>query len=103
MDNSKVLEIRNITKHFSGVLALSDVSFDIEKGSCHCLVGENGAGKSTLIKILTGALKRSSGEVFYKGKPWDPANTREAMRSGIGCLFQELNVCLLYTSDAADE
>lgn len=92
MDNSKVLEIRNITKHFSGVLALSDVSFDIEKGSCHCLVGENGAGKSTLIKILTGALKRSSGDVFYKGKPWDPANTREAMRSGIGCLFQELNV-----------
>lgn len=92
MNNSEVLEIRNISKHFAGVQALNDVSFSIEKGSCHCLVGENGAGKSTLIKILTGALKRTSGEVIYKGKPWDPANTREAMRSGIGCLFQELNV-----------
>lgn len=90
--NSQVLEIRNISKHFAGVKALDDVSFNIEKGSCHCLVGENGAGKSTLIKVLTGALKRTSGEVLYKGKHWDPANTRDAMRSGIGCLFQELNV-----------
>lgn len=92
MDNGKVLEIRNISKHFAGVQALNDVSFEIETGTCHCLIGENGAGKSTLIKILTGALKRSSGEVIYKGKLWDPASTREAMRSGIGCLFQELNV-----------
>lgn len=92
MNNSQVLQIRNITKHFAGVKALDDVSFSIEKGSCHCLVGENGAGKSTLIKILTGAIKRTSGDVIYKGKHWDPANTREAMRSGIGCLFQELNV-----------
>ena len=92
MDNGKVLEIRNISKHFAGVQALNDVSFDIEKGTCHCLIGENGAGKSTLIKILTGALKRSSGEIIFQGKLWDPANTREAMRSGIGCLFQELNV-----------
>lgn len=90
--NSQVLEIKNISKHFAGVKALDDVSFSIEKGSCHCLVGENGAGKSTLIKILTGALKRSSGEVVFKEKNWEPANTREAMRSGIGCLFQELNV-----------
>lgn len=92
MDNGKVLEIRNISKHFAGVKALSDVSFDVEKGTCHCLIGENGAGKSTLIKILTGALKRTSSEVIYKGKPWDPGSTRDAMRSGIGCLFQELNV-----------
>jgi ribose transport system ATP-binding protein len=92
MDNGKVLEIRNISKHFAGVQALIDVSFDIEKGTCHCLIGENGAGKSTLIKILTGALKRSSGEVVYKGKLWEPNSTRDAMRSGIGCLFQELNV-----------
>jgi len=87
-----VLEIKNITKQFAGVRALDDVSFSIEKGSCHCLVGENGAGKTTLIKILTGAIKRTSGTVLYKGKEWDPAGTREAMQSGIGCLFQELNV-----------
>jgi ABC-type sugar transport system ATPase subunit len=92
MNNGHVIEIKNITKQFAGVKALDGVSFGIEKGSCHCLVGENGAGKSTLIKILTGALKKTSGEVIYKEKTWDPASTREAMRSGIGCLFQELNV-----------
>ena len=59
-----VLEIKNVSKHFAGVKALDDVSFNIVKGSCHCLVGENGAGKSTLIKILTGAHKQTSGQVL---------------------------------------
>lgn len=87
-----VLEIKNITKHFAGVKALDDVSFNIIKGSCHCLVGENGAGKSTLIKILTGAHKKSSGTVLYNGKDFNPSSTKDAMKAGIGCLFQELNV-----------
>lgn len=87
-----VLEIKNISKHFAGVKALDDVSFNIVKGSCHCLVGENGAGKSTLIKILTGAHPKTAGTVLYNGKEFAPSGTREAMRSGIGCLFQELNV-----------
>ena len=88
----KIIEIKNISKQFAGVLALDDVSFDILEGTCHCLIGENGAGKSTLIKILTGALPKTSGEVFYKGSVWNPQSTRDAMRNGIGCLFQELNV-----------
>lgn len=92
MNNSEVLEIKGISKRFAGVQALDNVSFSIKRGSCHCLIGENGAGKSTLIKILTGAIKRTSGEVIFNEKNWDPVNTREAMRSGIGCLFQELNV-----------
>ena len=87
-----VLELQNIAKHFAGVKALDDVSFNIVKGSCHCLVGENGAGKSTLIKILTGAHKKTSGTVLYNGGEFNPTSTRDAMRSGIGCLFQELNV-----------
>ena len=87
-----VLEIQNISKHFAGVKALDDVSFNIVKGSCHCLVGENGAGKSTLIKILTGAHKKTSGRVLYNGQDFNPASTRDAMKAGIGCLFQELNV-----------
>ena len=87
-----VLEIKNLSKHFSGVKALDDVSFNIVKGSCHCLVGENGAGKSTLIKCLTGAHKRTSGTILYNGKEYNPSSTRDAMNAGIGCLFQELNV-----------
>jgi ribose transport system ATP-binding protein len=87
-----VFEINNLSKHFSGVKALDNVSFNIERGTCHCIVGENGAGKSTLIKILTGAHKKTSGEVIYNGKDFNPTSTRESMRAGIGCLFQELNV-----------
>lgn len=90
--SENVLEIKNVSKQFSGVKALDDVSFDIIKGSCHCLVGENGAGKSTLIKILTGAHKRSGGTILYNGKEYNPNSTKEAMKAGIGCLFQELNV-----------
>jgi ABC-type sugar transport system ATPase subunit len=88
----EIIEIKNISKQFAGVCALDDVSFAILEGTCHCLVGENGAGKSTLIKILTGAHLKSSGTVFYNGKEWNPGSTRDAMRNGIGCLFQELNV-----------
>ena len=90
--SANVFEIKNLSKHFTGVKALDDVSLDIIKGTCHCVVGENGAGKSTLIKILTGAHRKTSGTVLYNGKDFNPANTRESMRAGIGCLFQELNV-----------
>jgi ABC-type sugar transport system ATPase subunit len=90
--DDNVFEIRNISKHFAGVKALDDVSFEIKRGTCHCLIGENGAGKSTLIKILTGAHQKSSGSVIYNGKDFSPQSTRDAMRAGIGCLFQELNV-----------
>jgi len=90
--SDNIFEIRELTKQFSGVKALDDVSFDIKRGTCHCIVGENGAGKSTLIKILTGAYSKTSGTVTYNDKVFNPSNTRDAMQSGIGCLFQELNV-----------
>jgi len=87
-----VFELKNLSKYFAGVKALDDVSFNVIKGTCHCIVGENGAGKSTLIKILTGAHKKTSGTVLYNGQDFNPSNTKDSMRSGIGCLFQELNV-----------
>jgi len=90
--SENIIEIKNLSKQFSGVKALDDVSFDIIRGTCHCLVGENGAGKSTLIKILTGAHRKTSGTVLYNGEDFNPANTHEARQAGIGCLFQELNV-----------
>lgn len=91
-NQENILEINNITKHFPGVVALDDVSFDIRRNTVHCIVGENGAGKSTLIKILTGAETRTSGEILFNGEDFEPKNTREAMNSGMSVLFQELNV-----------
>ena len=87
-----ILEIRNIRKQFSGVLALDDISLNIDKGVCHCIIGENGAGKSTLIKILTGALPRTSGSINLAGKNYNPHSTKDARNAGIGFLFQELNI-----------
>lgn len=62
-----ILEVKNITKYYPGVVALDNVSFAIEEGTVHALVGENGAGKSTLIKVITGAITPDEGEVVYKG------------------------------------
>ena len=71
MEKEILLEIRDVSKSFSGVRVLSDIAFSLEKGVVHAVVGENGAGKSTLIKILSGAYKRNSGEVKVRGKSID--------------------------------
>ena len=87
-----VLELKNLTKVFASVRAVDDVSFAIQRNSIHCLVGENGAGKSTLIKILTGALERTSGTIVLNGEEYVPRGPRDAKQKGISTLFQELNV-----------
>ena len=87
-----ILEIQHLVKDFAGTRALDDVSFGVRRNTVHCLVGENGAGKSTLIKILTGALPRTSGRVLLAGREYAPRSTREARRAGVSTLFQELNV-----------
>ena len=86
-----LLEMRSITKRFPGVLALSEVSFDVRAGEVHALVGENGAGKSTLMKILSGVYERDGGEILFKGKPYDPKSPRQAQVAGITTIYQELN------------
>ncbi len=87
-----ILEIKNLIKDFPGVRAVGDVSLNIKRNTVHCLVGENGAGKSTLIKILTGAIIRTSGTILLNGKEYTAHNPREAKQKGISTLFQELNV-----------
>ena len=65
---NKLLEMRDIVKQYPGVLALDKVSIDLIPGEVHCLIGENGAGKSTLMKVLSGAIKKDSGEIFINGE-----------------------------------
>ena len=87
-----LLELRNITKRFVGVLALDNVSFDIGRGEVHIVIGENGAGKSTLCKIIMGIYTRSSGTMKFDGKEYDPKSVTDAQNSGINMIHQELNL-----------
>ncbi len=86
-----LLEMRSITKEFPGVLALSNVDFDVRKGEVHALVGENGAGKSTLMKIIAGVYERDGGEMYFKGQPVHFNTPRQAQEAGIATIYQELN------------
>lgn len=87
------LSFQKISKRFPGVLALVDVSFEIERGSCHALIGENGAGKSTLGKILAGVYTPDSGKILLEGKEIHPANPLAARKLGIAMVHQELAFC----------
>ncbi|WP_394155850.1 L-arabinose ABC transporter ATP-binding protein AraG [Loktanella salsilacus] len=86
------LEFRNITKTYPGVVALSDVGFDVEKGAVHGLMGENGAGKSTLIKILSGDLRANEGSIQLDGEPQNYTSTRDAFDAGVIVIHQELQL-----------
>jgi len=86
------IEIKNITKLFPGVKALDNVSFSIEEGEVHAIVGENGAGKSTLMKILGGMYQADSGEFYIRGKKQEIHSIQDAMKNGISVIYQELNL-----------
>lgn len=93
MENRKVaLELRNISKSFPGVKALDDVSFSVDAGSVHVLVGENGAGKSTLIKIINGMYTADQGELYIFGKKITTHNPRYMKEIGVATIHQELNL-----------
>jgi ABC-type sugar transport system ATPase subunit len=87
------IAFKSITKRFPGVLALNGVSFEIEKGSCHALIGENGAGKSTLGKILAGVYVADAGEILVDGKPVNAPTPLAARKLGIAMVHQELAFC----------
>src|SRR5436189_4599463 len=87
-DERPVLELRNITKQFPGVLANDHVSFDLRKGEVHALLGENGAGKSTLMNILYGLYTPDEGEILLQGKHIDLGSTKAAIEHGIGMVHQ---------------
>src|ERR1051326_2708357 len=82
-----------ISKRFPGVVALDDVSFEVERGACHALIGENGAGKSTLGKILAGVYVPDAGEVLLGGKAVQATTPLAARKLGIAMVHQELAFC----------
>ncbi len=87
-----LLEMRNVSKAFSGVEVLHGVDFELHAGTVHALVGENGAGKSTLIKILSGVHRRDGGTITVDGRPVDNLSPQKAHEMGIMTIYQERNL-----------
>lgn len=87
------VRFRAVTKRFPGITALSGVSFDVAKGSCHAVCGENGAGKSTLGKLLCGSLKPDAGSIELDGHTVRFVSPRDALEAGIAMVHQELACC----------
>src|SRR5918997_1047770 len=87
-----LLEVVGVSKVFPGVRALDDVSFALQAGEVHALVGENGAGKSTLIKVLTGVYQPDGGELRYQDRPAAFGTPMDAQRAGISTIYQEVNL-----------
>lgn len=92
MNKDIIYSVKNITKKFPGVVALNDISIDIEKGEILAVVGENGAGKSTLMNILFGVYPPTSGELVFEGKSLAPFDTVKAQKCGISMIHQELSL-----------
>lgn len=88
----KALEMLNIRKTFPGVVALDDVSFDLEEGEVHALLGANGAGKSTLMKVLFGIYRKDSGRIRIRGKDVELNGPEDSYRLGVRLIPQELSL-----------
>ncbi len=91
--DTPVLELRNITKTFGVVQALTDVDLQVQRGEVLALVGDNGAGKSTLIKCVAGIHAADSGEIFFEGNRVSVSTPKDAARLGIEVVYQDLALC----------
>lgn len=91
MGNS-VLQLQHIKKSYPGVAALDDVSFDVDRGEIHALIGENGAGKSTLIKTCSGAVIPDSGNIVVNGEAFTSMTPQLSIKNGIAIIYQEFNL-----------
>ncbi|MGZ4334413.1 MAG: ATP-binding cassette domain-containing protein [Gaiellaceae bacterium] len=92
-DDTPVLELRDITKSFGSVQALSEVDFEVKPGEVMALVGDNGAGKSTLIKCVAGTHAADDGEIFFEGQRVHIHGPKDAARLGIEVVYQDLALC----------
>jgi ribose transport system ATP-binding protein len=87
-----MLAAKNISKKFSGVVALANINLELHPGKVNAIIGENGAGKSTLMKIFSGIHTQYEGEIIYNNHPVKFSNTKEAEQAGIAIIHQELNL-----------
>ena len=88
-----LLALDDITKSYGAVQALRGVSFSVAKGEVIALLGDNGAGKSTLVKIISGGIEASSGNMRFEGREFRPKSPSEAKAAGIETVYQDLSLC----------
>lgn len=87
-----ILSVRDIVKEYPGVRAIDHLSFDVEEGEIHALIGENGAGKSTLIKTLSGAITPTSGTIIINGREFSAMTPKRSKEQGIAVIYQEFTL-----------
>lgn len=88
-----MLELKNITKTYPGVVALNNVSVTFEQGEVHAVMGENGAGKSTMIKIISGAINPDpGGEIIFDGKSYTQMTPALSAENGVAVIYQDINL-----------
>ncbi|MEQ1649143.1 MAG: ABC transporter ATP-binding protein [Hyphomicrobiaceae bacterium] len=87
-----LLAVEGLSKSYPGVKAADGISFALEPGEIHALLGENGAGKSTLVKMIYGVVRPDSGQMLLNGKPFQPRGPAEARAAGIGMVFQHFSL-----------
>lgn len=92
MSDKLVVELQNVTKEYYETPAISGVTWDLKQGEIHALLGENGAGKSTLMKMVSGVVRPTHGQVVINGEACDLASPADAMNRGIAMVFQETNL-----------
>ena len=90
--NAPILQVRNLTKRYSGLVAVNDVSFDVAKGEILSVIGPNGAGKSTLFKLISGFVTPTAGEVLFQGRRISGMRPHQVARLGVVRTFQETTI-----------
>jgi len=93
MADTSLLQLRNLSKSFGSVQALTDVDFDVNTGEVMALVGDNGAGKSTLVKCIAGTHTPDSGRILFEGQEVHIHGPKDAARLGIEVVYQDLALC----------
>ena len=88
-----ILSLRNVSKKFGAVSALTDIELDVHAGEVVALVGDNGAGKSTLVKVLAGVHAPSAGTIRFDGREVTLDSPAAAMKLGIATVYQDLALC----------
>lgn len=88
----KYFEVKNVTKDFTGLRALSDVCFSVPKGGVHGLIGPNGSGKSTMFNVITGVFPATSGEILLNGEIISGLSPHEVTAKGVGRTFQNIRL-----------